>query len=44
VQWHPEWRAAGNPVSMQLLRAFGAVVRQYRDRVRGPLPHAADPA
>lgn len=44
VQWHPEWRAAGNPVSMQLLRAFGAVVRQYRDRVRGPLPRAADPA
>lgn len=41
VQWHPEWQAAGNPVSMQLLQAFGAAVAQYRDRVRGPLPRAA---
>jgi hypothetical protein len=24
VQWHPEWQAADNPVSMQLLQAFGA--------------------
>jgi putative glutamine amidotransferase len=23
VQWHPEWQAASNPVSMTLLRAFG---------------------
>jgi putative glutamine amidotransferase len=23
VQWHPEWQAAANPVSMRLLRAFG---------------------
>jgi putative glutamine amidotransferase len=38
VQWHPEWRAAGNPVSLSLLEAFGAAVRTYRDRVRGPLP------
>ena len=38
VQWHPEWQAADNPVSMRLLRAFGAATRQYRDRVRGPLP------
>ena len=42
VQWHPEWRAADNPVSMQLLQAFGNAVRQYRDRVRGPLPRAGD--
>jgi len=41
VQWHPEWQAADNPVSMKLLQAFGAAVRQYRDRVRGPLPAAA---
>lgn len=41
VQWHPEWRAAENPVSMRLLGAFGDAVRQYRDRVRGPLPAAA---
>jgi putative glutamine amidotransferase len=38
VQWHPEWQAADNPVSMRLLRAFGQAVREYRDRVRGPLP------
>ncbi len=38
VQWHPEWQAADNTTSMQLLRAFGAALRQYRDRVRGPLP------
>ena len=38
LQWHPEWQAADNPVSMQILRAFGSAVRAYRDRVRGPLP------
>jgi len=41
VQWHPEWQAASNATSMQLLQAFGNAVRQYRDRVRGPLPEAA---
>lgn len=41
VQWHPEWQAADNPVSMRLLRAFGDAVHRYRDRVRGPLPGAA---
>lgn len=41
VQWHPEWQAAGNQVSMQLLQAFGTAVAQYRDRVRGPLPRSA---
>lgn len=38
VQWHPEWRAADNPVSMRLLQAFGEALRNHRDRVRGPLP------
>lgn len=38
VQWHPEWRAADNPVSVQLFKAFGQALRNYRDRVRGPLP------
>ncbi len=38
LQWHPEWQAADNPVSMRILRAFGDAVRAYRDRVRGPLP------
>jgi len=40
LQWHPEWQAADNPVSMAILRAFGDAVRGYRDRVRGPLPAA----
>jgi putative glutamine amidotransferase len=30
VQWHPEWQAASNPVSMQLLQAFGAACEAYR--------------
>ena len=38
VQWHPEWQAASNPVSMQLLRAFGAACQNHRDRHRGPEP------
>lgn len=41
LQWHPEWQAERNPVSRRLFEAFGAAVRQYRDRVRGPLPAAA---
>ncbi|HEY1392651.1 MAG TPA: gamma-glutamyl-gamma-aminobutyrate hydrolase family protein, partial [Methylibium sp.] len=32
VQWHPEWQAAENPVSMKLLGAFGAACQDYRDR------------
>jgi putative glutamine amidotransferase len=38
VQWHPEWRAAENPVSMALLQAFGQACQNYRDRPKGPLP------
>jgi len=30
VQWHPEWRAAENPVSCRLFAAFGDAVRAYR--------------
>ncbi len=41
VQWHPEWQAASNPESMQILAAFGAALLAWRDRVRGPLPGAA---
>lgn len=41
LQWHPEWQAAHNMVSMQILRAFGDAVHMYRDRVRGPLPAPA---
>jgi putative glutamine amidotransferase len=39
VQWHPEWHAEENPVSMRLLGAFGDAVRAYRDsaaRERAP--------
>jgi putative glutamine amidotransferase len=42
LQWHPEWQAADNPVSMALLRAFGDAVRAYRDRP--PEPNPAAPA
>ena len=42
LQWHPEWQAADNPVSMQLLAAFGQAVRAWRDQhktsVRNPVP------
>ena len=46
VQWHPEWKAAENPVSRRLFAAFGEAVRAYQQRVtrgegrpREPLPH-----
>jgi putative glutamine amidotransferase len=32
VQWHPEWQAASNPVSMALLGAFGAACAAYRNQ------------
>jgi len=32
VQWHPEWQAASNPVSMALLRAFGAACQARMNR------------
>jgi putative glutamine amidotransferase len=35
VQWHPEWQAASNPVSVRLFEAFGAACRAYRDRSMG---------
>jgi putative glutamine amidotransferase len=38
VQWHPEWQAAGNPVSVQLAQAFGQACRAYRKQYRVPLP------
>ena len=36
LQWHPEWQAEHNPVSMQMLQAFGQALRAYRDRVAPP--------
>lgn len=39
VQWHPEWQAADNPVSMRLLRAFGqACAARQRQRLRRHAP------
>lgn len=32
VQWHPEWQAASNPVSLRLLRAFGQACALRRAR------------
>lgn len=32
LQWHPEWQAAHNPVSMELLQAFGQAVRAYQQQ------------
>ncbi|MBS0449153.1 MAG: gamma-glutamyl-gamma-aminobutyrate hydrolase family protein [Proteobacteria bacterium] len=45
VQWHPEWMAAENPVSVRLLQAFGAACRSYRARQRAPqrLPERSAP-
>ena len=31
LQWHPEWQAKDNPVSMKLLRAFGLACQRFRD-------------
>jgi putative glutamine amidotransferase len=41
VQWHPEWQAASNPVSLRLFEAFGAACAAYRDRHR-TLHHEPD--
>lgn len=34
LQWHPEWQAASNPVSMALLQAFGRAVLAYQQQRR----------
>lgn len=34
VQWHPEWNAAGDPVSRPLFAAFGAAVMAWADGER----------
>jgi putative glutamine amidotransferase len=41
VQWHPEWQAESNPVSVRLFEAFGAACAGYRDR-RGSPRHEPD--
>ncbi len=35
VQWHPEWNAAGDPVSRPLFEAFGAAVAEF-EQARAP--------
>jgi putative glutamine amidotransferase len=35
VQWHPEWAAADNPVSMQIFHAFGQAARVRQQRRLG---------
>jgi putative glutamine amidotransferase len=40
VQWHPEYRAAQDPVSRPLFEAFGAAARAWADH-RRPVPVAA---
>jgi putative glutamine amidotransferase len=42
VQWHPEWQAADNPVSIRLFKAFGAACEAFRDRHRA-VHHAPEP-
>lgn len=37
VQWHPEWQADVNPVSVKLFKAFGQACQAYRDRIRDGL-------
>jgi putative glutamine amidotransferase len=32
VQWHPEWQAQSNPVSVKLFKAFGAACQEFRLR------------
>lgn len=34
VQWHPEWKATENPVSMKLFAAFGDACRDYAAKRR----------
>ena len=43
VQWHPEWQAASNTVSMRLLKAFGAACEAFRDRHRVPRQKSEPP-
>ncbi len=34
VQWHPEWQASRNPVSVRLAQAFGDACRAYQQQPR----------
>ena len=41
VQWHPEWNAAGDPVSRPLFEAFGAAARDWAAGRRGRIALSA---
>lgn len=41
VQWHPEWRTAGNRHSLALWRAFGAACQQRQQQRPAPNPSNA---
>ncbi len=34
LQWHPEWQAASNPVSLKIFAAFGEACREWHARTR----------
>lgn len=38
LQWHPEWKAAGNPVSQKIFKAFGEACRAYADKQAAHAP------
>ena len=41
LQWHPEWEAAANPVSMRLLQAFGRACAARRQQRSAAVPSPA---
>ncbi|SPF80594.1 gamma-glutamyl-gamma-aminobutyrate hydrolase family protein [Pseudoprimorskyibacter insulae] len=41
VQWHPEWKAANDPVSRPLFEAFGEAVRQFAAGRAAPMVRSA---
>ncbi len=43
VQWHPEWQAASNTVSVRMLQAFGEACVAYRERNHIPHPEPEPP-
>lgn len=43
LQWHPEWQAADNPVSLRLFTAFGHACQQYRDQRMAGVVHTEPP-
>ena len=42
LQWHPEWKAAENPISVKLFKAFGQACAAFRRRRNGRLAPVPD--